>query len=226
MKIRSRLYREVFLLCLLFVTTISCLAQKLRFSGYGSYVLDGTYHVYYPGGDFYGGTINHGLQPGLGLEYMVVPKYSVELNYLGQNTSVFPKNDANNGSRNADMRFDYFLVGLNAYPQTRPHRLQAYGGVSAGVIIQTACNMLDISDYRVQHSITKFAWATKLGGIFWVTKQVGIKLQAQWLSALQVQNAEVNFDVHRLNGVPAESSIANQFAFGSGFVVKVGKYKG
>jgi len=222
---RNSFYREIFSLCLLLIITGSCLAQKLRLNGYGAYVLDGSYHIYYPNGDFYKGTINHGPQLGFGMEYMVMPRHGVELSYLRQNTSVFPEGPANSGSRSADLRFDYFLVGLNAYPQIRPRRLQPYGGVSAGVIIQTASNMLDITDYPVRHSITKFAWATKLGGIFWLAKQVGIKLQAQWLSALQVQNAAVNFDVHRLNGVQAESAIANQFAFGSGFVVKLGKSK-
>jgi hypothetical protein len=83
--------------------------------------------------------------------------------------------------------------------------------------------MLNSAGHPEENIITKFAWAARLGGIFWLSNQVGLKLQTQWLSALQFENATVNFDVHRLDGAQAQSSIANQFELGSGVIIKLGK---
>lgn len=213
----------MFVLCLLCFVAVSCYTQKIRISSYGSYVLDGMYHIYYPDGDFYGGTINHGSQLGLGAEYMVTPNYGVELNCLKRYTTISPEEAANGNPGITALEFNYVLLGLNAYPQSNVGRLQAYGGVSTGVVMQTSFNMVNITNYPAKNVITKFAWAARLGGIFWCSNQVGVKLQTQWLSSLQFQNAAVNFDVHRLNGVVAESSIANQLEFGGGLIVKIGK---
>jgi hypothetical protein len=223
MKMRNKLFRKIFILFLLFIITGSCYAQKLRLSGYGSYVFDGMYHIYYPDGDFYKGIINQGLQLGIGGEYLVTSNYGVEFNYLKRNTAIFPEDAEHPNRRNNDLRLDYVLVGINAYPQGSSGRLQGYGGMSTGVVIQTSINIMNIPDHPEKNVITKFAWAARLGGICWFSEQVGLKLQAQWLSALQIEHAVVNFDVHRLNGVLAQSSIANQLELGSGFIIKIGK---
>ena len=59
MKTTNRLYRDFFFLCLLFIIAGSCQAQKLRLNAYGSYVFDGMYHIHYPDGGLYKGTIDH-----------------------------------------------------------------------------------------------------------------------------------------------------------------------
>src|SRR5215204_1431312 len=188
MKMRNDLYIKILSLCLLFFVAGFCHAQKLRLNGYGSYVLDGMYHIYYPDGDSYKGTINQGLQLGVGAEYMVSSNYGVELNYLKRYTTVFPEDAVNPDRKNGDLQFNYVLLGINAYPQASG-RLQAYGGVSTGVVIQTSYSPVDIPAHPIKNAITKFAWAARLGGIFWLSEQVGLKLQTQWLSALQFGNA-------------------------------------
>jgi hypothetical protein len=75
----------------------------------------------------------------------------------------------------------------------------------------------------MNRSITKFAWAAKVGGNFWLSSQIGFKLQAQWLSSLQFKEAAVNFDVHGIGTGPVAYTIANQFDLGTGIVIKLGK---
>src|SRR5438309_515309 len=89
LKMRNNRYRETFSLCLLFIIASACDAQKLRLNGYGGYVLDGTYHIYYVNDNVYEGKMNHGLQLGLGTEYLLTPNYGVELSYLARSTNVF-----------------------------------------------------------------------------------------------------------------------------------------
>jgi hypothetical protein len=223
MKMRNNFYREIFSFCLLFVIAGYCHAQKLRVNGYGSYVLDGTYHIYYVNDNLYEGRINHGLQLGLGAEYLVTPNYGIELSYLRRNTNVFPEGTVNSNRVNAALRFQYILLGINAYAQTCSRKLQPFGGMSTGIIVQSALSTNDISNNAINHSITKFAWAARLGGVLCLSSRVGVKLQAQWLSALQFKNGAVNFDVHRPEVGQAEYSIANQFELGGGVIIKVGK---
>src|SRR6476620_4436987 len=223
---RRPYHKTIILLWACVVMTCVVQAQRLRLTGYGSYVMDGTYHIYFGNGDFYEGKINRGLQLGLGMEYMVAPNYGIEFTSLRMCTNVFPEGVANFDRRNADLRFNYFLLGLNTYPQTRPSKLQFFGGASAGVIVQSASNRSDLSDNTINRTITKFAWAARLGGVGWMSSRVGVKLQTQWLSSLQFQNGIVNFDVHRQNVEPADCSIANQLEIGTGLVVKIGKAKG
>ena len=216
-------FRAIFLHLVCLVMASPASAQKFRLTGYGSYVLDGTYHIYYENGDFYEGKINRGLQLGLGMEYMVAPNYGIEFTSLRMCTNVFPEGVVNFDRSNADLRFNYYLLGLNTYPQTKPTKLQFFGGASAGVIVQSASNRINLSDNTINRTITKFAWAARLGGIGWMSSRVGVKLQTQWLSSLQFQNGIVNFDVHRLGVGPADCSIANQLEIGTGLVVKIGK---
>ena len=198
----------------------SVYGQKLRLNSYGSYVFDGSYHIYYENGDYYKGIINPGLQLGFGMEYLVTPNYGVEFSNLRRYTHVFPEGDISSDRRSADLMFNYFLLGINAYPQTHSERLQAFGGASMGVIVQSASGT---NSNIMTRSITKFAWAAKVGGIFWASSQVGVKLQAQWLSSLQFKNGIVNFDVHGIGNGPVAYTIANQLELGTGFIIKLGK---
>src|SRR5215203_5075748 len=157
-------YKEIFCLCLLLNCAGLGHAQKLRLNGYGSYVLDGMYHIYYENGDVYKGNINHGLQLGLGIEYMVKPSYGVEFNFFRRNTNVFQEAAPVTDRISTDLRFSYFLLGINAYPQTSG-KIQVFGSGSSGIITQFACRSNSIQDSTGKNSITKFAWAARVGGI-------------------------------------------------------------
>ena len=198
-------------------------AQRLRLNTYGSYVLDGTYHIYYENGDSYEGKINHGLQLGAGAEYMLTKNYGVDFSWLQRCTNVLPQEIMDSDNRQAKLKLNYFLLGLNVYPQTKPSRLQFYGGASAGVIVQNAKgSSTPICDNK-NHPLTKFSWAARLGGVCWLSDKVGVKLQTQWLSSLQFKDDIVDFDVHRLAMGPVDFSIVNQLEMGTGIIIKLGK---
>jgi hypothetical protein len=216
---KSFLDIKIVLLGLLLGSVGSSHAQKLRLNAYGSYVLEGSYHVYYENGNYYEGKINDGLQLGVGVEYMIEPKYGIEFTALHRNTYVYKETD----KRHSDLGFNYLLVGVNAYPQTRSGKFQGYGGVSGGLVIQSPYNIDNRVSPELNHSITKFTWAAKLGGIVWLSNRLGVKMQAQWISALQFNKGMINFNIYRTDTGPADYSIANQFELGSGFIIKLGK---
>ena len=162
-------YRKVFFFCWFLALAGIADAQRLRLNTYGSYVLDGTYHIYYENGDLYEGKINHGLQLGAGMEYMLGPNYGVDFSWLRRCTNVTPQEMIDNDNRQASLRLNYFLLGLNVYPQTSPSRLQVYGGASAGVIVQTAKGSSTLLCDDKNHPLTKFSWAARLGGVGWIT---------------------------------------------------------
>jgi hypothetical protein len=196
-------------------------SQNLRLSGYGSYVLEGTYNIYYENGDYYNGKTDGGWQWGVAAEYLLSPSYGVELSAFRRATHVSEENSANR--INADLRLNYFLFGLNAYPKTHSQKLQGYGGASLGAVIQNAYNTNTNAGSWINRTVTKFTWAARLGGIWWLCDGIGLKTQAQWLSSLQLKKGGAAFNLYRNNPQPADFSIANQFEIDGGFIIKLGK---
>ncbi|HET7896754.1 MAG TPA: hypothetical protein VFL47_03775, partial [Flavisolibacter sp.] len=78
MKKKHNWYRRWCFLFLLLGIAAAGQAQKMRLNLYGSYVLDGTYQIYYKNGDLYNGTMHQGLQLGLGTEYLLSSNFGVE----------------------------------------------------------------------------------------------------------------------------------------------------
>ena len=103
--------------------------------------------------------------------------------------------------------------------------MQLFGGVSAGIVTQCAYNSINPVGTEVNRSITRFAWGARVGEILWLTTQVGLKLQAQWLSAIQFNEGAMNVHIEGLSNSPIDHSIANQFELGGGFIVKIGKHQ-
>ena len=196
-------------------------SQKLRLSGYGSYVLEGTYNIYYENGDYYNGKMKGGKQFGLSAEYLLAPSYGLEFSAFRRNSHVSEEDPANR--INADLRLTYFLLGLNAYPKIHLQRIQAFGGASLGAVIQNAYNTNTSAGSWVNRTVTKFTWAARLGGLWWLCDRVGLKTQAQWISSLQLRKGSAAFNLSRNNAQPADFSIANQFEVDGGFIIKLGK---
>src|SRR4051812_2197219 len=215
-------YRPIFIFFILSVAVVVH-AQRIRLNAYGSYVLDGTYHIYYKNGDFYEGNTTRGPQWGFGVEYMASEKYGVEFSCLNRNTKLFHEGTMSNDRRNTDLNLNYFLLGINAYPQSISAKLQSFGGISAGMIKQCGYSTNEFTGNSMNTAMTKFTWAARVGGIYWISCQAGIKLQAQWLSSLQFNNGVTNFDVYGSGFGPVDYSIANQFELGSGLIIKLGK---
>jgi len=218
----SYCHRSILVFAILFLA-VSVHAQRIRLNAYGSYVLDGTYHIYYQNGDFFEGNTTQGPQWGFGVEYMASPKYGIEFSCLNRNTKIFEEGTMSSDRRNTNLNLNYFLLGINAYPQTVSARLQTFGGLSAGMIMQCGYSTNEFTGNIMNTAMTKFTWAARVGGIYWLSCQAGIKLQAQWLSSLQFNNGITSFDIWGSGVGPVDYSIANQFELGSGLIIKLGK---
>ncbi|MFL5739795.1 MAG: hypothetical protein ACJ75B_06230 [Flavisolibacter sp.] len=215
---------KIIIFCLLLGSIQNSSAQNLRLNGYGSYVLEGAYHIYYANGDSYQGQINQGMQWGMGLEYMVDPKYGIEFSAFTRNTSVMRHDVSGNNGGHAKLRFNYMLLGVNVYPDVHARKFQSFAGISTGAVVQDA-EKISGTGNTINSSVVKFAWAARLGGIYWLSHRVGIKAITQWLSAIQFSKGVVNFNVNRSDLMPADHSVANQFEIGSGVIVKLGQKK-
>jgi hypothetical protein len=220
----KRYHIEIIFFILLLSLGQNSFAQKFRLNGYGSYVLEGAYHIYYANGDYYQGQISEGTQWGVGLEYMIEPKYGVEFSAFTRNTSVVKEPVSATVNGHSRLWFKYLLLGINVYPEVHCKKFQGYAGISTGAVVQDAEKTVGTGT-TLNSTVTKFAWAARLGGIFWLSRRLGIKTVTQWLSALQFSKGAVNFNANRSDLMPADHSIANQFEIGTGIIIRLGQDK-
>jgi hypothetical protein len=192
-------------------------AQGIRLNAYSSYVFDDKVDSYYDQNDYYNGTVKGGYQWGAGIEFMAHPKYGVELMYLRENTSA-PLNYYNNGVKftNFDLGINYFMLAGNRYFSKPGGRVEGFGGAMAGVNVTSVKNPTN----GIKNDKTFFAWGFRGGANIWATEKVGIKLQAQLLSAVQSVGGGFYFGTGGAGaGVSTMSSIL-QFGLGGGLVFK------
>jgi hypothetical protein len=204
--------------CVILVLWVSnSYAQGLRLNVYSSYVFDDNVDSYYDQNDYYNGTVKGGYQWGAGLEFMARPNYGVELMYLRQNTTA-PLNYYNNGVKftNFDLGINYFMLAGNRYFRKPGGRVEGFGGAMLGV------NVTSVKDPNSSNKNDKtfFSWGFRGGANIWATETVGIKLQAQLLSAVQSVGGGFYFGTGGAGaGVSSMSSIY-QFGLGGGLVFR------
>jgi hypothetical protein len=210
------------LLLALVASTSLVSAQKMRINAYTLYVFDDKYDSYYDSYNYYQGTINGGFMGGLGLEFLVRPDYSVELLWLHQSTKspTTYQEGVGNQVKNTDfdLNLDYIMIGAGRLIRPPDGKVEAYGGLYAGIGIAGIKN----PDNGNTGSGSKFAWSARLGCNIWATERFGIKLQAQILSISQAVGGGLYFGTGGAGaGVSSYSSIY-QFALGGGLTLKLG----
>ncbi|HEY5748780.1 MAG TPA: hypothetical protein VIU12_22075 [Chryseolinea sp.] len=195
-------------------------AQKIRINLYGAYVFDDKFDSYYSNNSYYEGKIKGGLQWGGGIEYMVRPEYGVELLYLRQSTHAPTTYSAGIATLQTDfdLGLNYILLGGGRHALSSSGKLEGFGGLMAGMVIAD----LKDPDSGRSASATKFAWGLRLGGIAWASDAVGIKLQAQLLSAVQSAGGGFYFGTGGAGAGVSTYSTIYQFSLGGGLVFKVG----
>jgi len=198
----------------------SAYGQKIMLNGYGSYVLEGGYNAEYGTSDFLHGKTNDGLQWGVGAEYEMSKSYGVELMYLRRSTHAFQQSKMDPQKQlNFDLALNYFLSGINGYLQPQTEKIQVFGSLLAGVVLEE----IEFPDNAINSSLTKFAWAVRLGGKYWISDRVGIRLQTQWTSFFVMSGGLPEVDVYGINAGNINFPIAYQFEIGTGLIVKLGK---
>lgn len=212
-------YRNYTLLALLFMAG-QAFGQEMRLNLYSAYVFDDAIDSYYDANDYYAGTIEGGFQWGGGLEFMAQPGSGVELLYIRQGTTA-PLTYYQNGVKftNFDLGVNYVMIGGNRYFKKPGGMVEGFGGGMIGMGIFG----LDNPDNGNHGSRTKFAWGFKAGANIWATEKVGIKLQAQLLSAVQSVGGGFYFGTGGAGAGVSSFSSMYQFSLGGGLVFKFGE---
>ncbi|MFZ4548933.1 MAG: hypothetical protein ACOYN4_15900, partial [Bacteroidales bacterium] len=192
-------------------------AQDLRLNGYAQYIFRDRIDSYYDPYSFYRGRIEDGFQWGVGLEYLSGATKGLELKYINRQ-AVAPIEYYDNGakSKTFDLGINYIMVGANNYFKMGS-KVEPYAGASLGAAIFNFKNV----DASADHVITKFAYSVKLGTNIWVNEKIGIKLQADLLSAVQSLGGNFYFGTGGSGaGVSAYSSMY-QWGLGGGLTFKI-----
>lgn len=209
----------LFLTCLLFVT-ISGSAQELRLNGYAAYAFDDKFDSYYDPTNYYEGKINGGLQWGVGVQYFPVDNTSVELLYLRQDTHAPTRYQSNTifvQSADFDLGINYIMLAGGRHFRQPDGALEGFAGLMAGVVVVG----LDNPDNRRSSSVTKFAWGLRGGGTYWTSDRVGIKVQAQLLSAVQSMGGGFYFGTGGAGAGVSSYSTIYQFGLGGGLAIRL-----
>ncbi|MBK8553512.1 MAG: porin family protein [Ignavibacteria bacterium] len=205
-------------------------AQSYKINLYSAYTLDDDVNAVTDGNNYYSGTVVGGYQWGLGFEYIVKPTYGLELAYFRQDADVdisYSTNYTVNNNIKNESTFgtglNWIFLGGNKYLPVPGSIVQPYGGLMLGMAIFSSDDkqINDTVKYTGQ-STTNFAWAGRVGANFMFSPNVGLKLQAQVMSAVQSFGGGLYAGTGGLGaGVDTESSMY-QFGFGGALVIQFG----
>ena len=201
---------------ILLLTVMSIKAQGgegVYLNGYALYAFDDSFDSYYSGGRYYEAKIKGGLQWGAGVEYRVQPETGVELLYLRQDTNAPTSYFAlEQKFTDFDLGINYIMVGGNRHMPIGTGNVEGDFGLMVGMIIA------DLNDPNSSYSdtATKFAWGLRGGVTVWATEKVGIKLQAQLLSAVQSMGGGFYFGTGGAGAGLSSYSTIYQFGLGGG----------
>lgn len=203
----------------IFAMSASAFSQKFRLNAYGASVFDESFQYTLDVYNYYKGKIDGSFQCGVGAEYFIEPKGSLELTYLRHDTHgpTTYRAGAYAYTKTADLNFslNYVMLGVNGYLRDRKGHLEFYGGLAQGVVLLDITNPTNGS----AATTTKFAWSVKGGSNIWITKRVGIKLQTQFIMAVLPQGGDLSMNADLFDTF---SSIM-QYNLGGGLTFKLGK---
>ena len=218
--------KKIILVSLLAMTTAIASAQskstsKVSLNVYGSYVFDDGFDVYNDANNYFTGKIKGGLQWGGGIEYKPHPDFSTELLYLNKNSAVpatfkfgatEPKRD-----ENFDLTHHYILLAGNRLQRSSSGKVEGYAGLMAGVLIS------DIKSPSTgkSGSQTDFTWGGRLGLNYWMSEKVGIKLQANILTASKATGGDYYWSYWGPLYLNTYSTLW-QFGLGGGLTFRLG----
>jgi hypothetical protein len=203
--------------------SMSSFSQELRINTYGSYNFKDRVDFVSDNNDYYNGTLKDGFMFGGGFEFMANDEYGIELSYLRMNSSAlmsYPYNFSKK-TTNYNLGTNYILLGSNRYFDTKNKMIEPYAGAQAGVVIYGYKNL----ENNNTGTITKFAWGLKTGVNVWATKQLGIKFQAQVLSAVQSIGGGLYLGTSGSGAAINTNSSVFQFGLGGGIMIKLAPNK-
>ena len=208
-----------------FVSNVACAQGGININLYGAYVFDDKFDTYYSSSSSYEGQIKGGFQWGIGVEYKVQPEYGIELFYLRQDTNAPTRyygvvGGGGNGEANLDLAINYIMLAPTKHFLSSNEKLEGFASLMGGMVIAEANNPDPTSFGTGDDSATKFAWGLRLGGIIWASEKVGVRLQAQLLSATQAMGGGFYFGTGGAGAGVSSYSTIYQFGLGGGIVFK------
>lgn len=211
-------------LLFLFVSfiSLSSFSQALRLNAYGAYSFRDKIDSRFDYNDYYRGTIMDGFQFGGGMEFMADDDYGIELSYQRLNSSA-DMYYYKGGDQHTVFKLgsNFIMAGGNRYFDMKNKMIEPYAGAQLGLVVFSYKN----PDNGNSGTITKFGWGFKTGLNIWATDQVGIKLQAQVLSAVQSLGGGLYIGTGGSGAAVTTNSSIYQFGLGGGIAIKLGKDK-
>jgi hypothetical protein len=197
-------------------------AQLFRLNLYSGYNFDDNIDAITNGNNFFNGTIKGGYQWGLGFEYILKPTYGIELLYYRMNTDVdINYNTGRDTSASFGLGSNFIMLSGNKYLPIPRSIVSPYGSLMLGLSIMTNEDPLP----GAEDTRTSFAWGGRLGVSLNVSKNVGLNLFGQLMSAVQSVGGGVYLGTGGVStGLSSESSMY-QFGLGGALVIKFGKAK-
>jgi opacity protein-like surface antigen len=193
--------------------------SQMRINAYSLYTLDDDVNTN-SGYNYFTGTIKANLLWGGGLEFNPIPEYGLELAYLREDTDV-NTNYSTGIKYNQTFKLgaNYILLGGTRYLRLQNPRVEPFAGAMLGMAIFENKE----PSLGAPSSATKFAWLLKAGVNIMATKQVGLKLQMQLLSAVQSIGGGLFLGTGGVGAGLNTYSTMLQFGIGGGLTFKLGK---
>jgi hypothetical protein len=204
---------------IIYAQTASQSGPSVRLNGYTTYAFaDNHVDSYYSDTQYFEGSIEGGFEYGGGLEVLPAPYIGVEFTYLRLDTKA-PLEYYDNAIKftTFNLASNYLFLGFNKYVNLNP-KVEPYAGLMLGMAIYNVEN----PENSNTGSATKFAWGLKAGSNIWVNERVGLKLQAQLLSAVQAIGGGVYFGTGGAGAGVSGFSTYYQFNLGGGLVFRLG----
>jgi opacity protein-like surface antigen len=219
MKITITKYFAV--LFLVFISGISS-AQNVRINLYSAYTFDDEISAVTNGNYSFSGTMKGGYQWGAGVEFLLQKTYGIELLYFRQDTK-FPVNYRRTTGFDSTREFglggNFIMLAGNKYLPISNSVVMPYGGFMLGMSIFNNKDPLPGGET----SSTNFAWGLRGGVFINASKNVGVKLHAQLLSAVQSFGTGMYYGTGYAPVSVSTGSSMLQFGLGGALVIGLGK---
>ncbi|MEI8074954.1 MAG: porin family protein [Bacteroidota bacterium] len=196
-----------------FVLAANAQHAEIRLNGYTMGTFKDKVDSYYSSTDYFNGTINGGFQWGAGIEIKPNKLSGIEFLYNRLDTKA-PMTYYNGGIKSGtyDAGINNFMLAVNRY-FVSTSKVEGYGSVLAGV-----------TSFKIgTATATKFGYGFRLGANVWATPKVGLKFQAQLMSASQAVGGGFYFGTGGAGAGVSSYSSFYQFGLGGGLVFKLGQ---
>ena len=209
----------IVLLCLVGGYLYAQTGPSVRLNGYATYAFDdNSVDSYYSNNAYFNGSLKGGFQYGGGLKVMVNPAYGLKLcTFVLIQKPLCITGVLLLKFQTFDIAHNYIMLGFNRYMKADP-KLEPYGGFLLGMGVYNVEN----PETGVSGSATKFPRGLRLGSNIWLSEKVGLKIQAQLISATQSMGGGLYFGTGGAGAGVSTYSSYYQFNLGGGLVFKLG----